>query len=198
MALTRSMLKAMGIEPEKVDEIIGAHVESIDALKDQISELKETAKEVDKLKAENERLKEEQPNGDEWEEKYQTEHEAFEAYKKEIKTQETTRAKLDKFRTLLDEVGLTGKLAETIIKTQDMDKIELTDDGELSGADALKGTLEADWKDYIGQSRTGGTTLEDPPAGDPANDFGKMTLSQKMQYANEHPDAREVVKWMKG
>ena len=44
MALTRSMLKAMGLEPEKVDEIIGAHVESIDALKDQISELKETSK----------------------------------------------------------------------------------------------------------------------------------------------------------
>lgn len=198
MALTRSMLKAMGIEPEKVDEIIGAHVESIDALKDQISELKESAKEVDKLKAENERLKAEQPEGNEWEEKYNSEHEAFEAYKKEIKSQETTRAKLDKFRALLNEVGLTGKLAETIIKTQDMDKIELTDTGELSGADALKGTLEADWKDYIGQTHTGGTPEPTPPIGDHADDFNKMSLSEKMQYANEHPNAPEVSAWMKG
>lgn len=198
MALTRSMLKAMGIEPEKVDEIIDAHVESIDALKDQISELKESAKEVDKLKAENERLKEEQPDGDEWKKKYRTEHEAFETYKNEIKAQETTRAKLDKFRELLHDVGLTGKLAETIIKTQDMEKIELTDTGELSGADALKGTLEADWKDYIGQAQTGGADIESPPDGDPTNDFDKMSLSKKMQYANEHPDAPEVVKWMKG
>ena len=138
MALTRSMLKAMGIEPEKVDEIIGAHVESIDALKDQISELKESAKEIEKLRSENERLKEEKPDGDEWEQKYQSEHEAFENYKKEIKTAETTRMKMDKFRALLTEVGLTGKLAETIIKTQDMDKIALTSEGELDGVKTLK------------------------------------------------------------
>lgn len=198
MALTRSMLKAMGIEPEKVDEIINAHVESIDGLKDRIAELQDAAKDVDRLKAEVDRLKEEQPEGNEWEEKYNSEHEAFENYKKEIKTQETTRAKLDKFRELLHGIGLTGKLAETIIKTQDMDKIELTDTGELSGADALRGTLEADWKDYIGQSNTGGTTIENPPDGDPSDNFGKMSLSQKMQYANEHPDAPEVANWMKG
>ena len=33
MALTRKMLKAMGIEDEKADEIIDAHAETVDALK---------------------------------------------------------------------------------------------------------------------------------------------------------------------
>lgn len=198
MALTRSMLKAMGIEPEKVDEIIGAHVESIDALKDQISELKESAKETEKLRSENERLKEEKPDGDEWEQKYQSEHEAFENYKKEIKTAETTRMKMDKFRALLTEVGLTGKLAETIIKTQDMDKIVLTSEGELDGVKTLKESLESDWKDYIGESHKGGTNHENPPAGNPSGDFEKMSLSEKMKYANENPEAPEVSAWMKG
>lgn len=35
MALTRRMLKAMGISDEQVDEIIAAHTETVDALKEQ-------------------------------------------------------------------------------------------------------------------------------------------------------------------
>ena len=33
MALTRKMLKAMGIEDEKIDQIIDEHAESVNALK---------------------------------------------------------------------------------------------------------------------------------------------------------------------
>ena len=35
MSLTRKMLKAMGIEDEKIDQIIEAHTETVDALKEQ-------------------------------------------------------------------------------------------------------------------------------------------------------------------
>ena len=52
------MLKAMGIEDEKIDEIIDAHTETVNALKDQAKEnssaaatLKEVQKELDDLKA---------------------------------------------------------------------------------------------------------------------------------------------------
>ena len=38
MALTRKMLRAMGIEDEKADEIIEAHAETVDALKQQIAD----------------------------------------------------------------------------------------------------------------------------------------------------------------
>ena len=40
MALTRRMLKALGIEDEKAEEIISAHIESTDALKAQRDEYK--------------------------------------------------------------------------------------------------------------------------------------------------------------
>ena len=33
MSLTRKMLKAMGIEEEKIDQIIEAHSETVDSLK---------------------------------------------------------------------------------------------------------------------------------------------------------------------
>ncbi|MEE8717538.1 MAG: hypothetical protein SOI24_10925 [Coriobacteriales bacterium] len=38
MALTRKMLRAMGIEDEKADEIIEAHAETVDALKQRIAD----------------------------------------------------------------------------------------------------------------------------------------------------------------
>lgn len=40
MALTRKMLKAMGIEDEKIDQIIDAHTETVEGLKDQVSSYK--------------------------------------------------------------------------------------------------------------------------------------------------------------
>ena len=37
MALTRRALKAMGIDEEKIDEIIALHTETVDGLKAEIS-----------------------------------------------------------------------------------------------------------------------------------------------------------------
>ena len=43
MSLTRKMLKAMGIEEEKIDQIIEAHSETVDALKKDRDTYKENA-----------------------------------------------------------------------------------------------------------------------------------------------------------
>ena len=40
MALTRKCLSALGIEAEKIDEIISAHTETVDGLKDEIAKYK--------------------------------------------------------------------------------------------------------------------------------------------------------------
>ena len=50
MALTRKMLKAMGIEEEKIDQIIEAHTETVDALKADRDKLKRTLKSSPKSK----------------------------------------------------------------------------------------------------------------------------------------------------
>ena len=41
--MTRKYLKAMGIEDEKIDQIIEAHTETVDGLKSEISNAKTTA-----------------------------------------------------------------------------------------------------------------------------------------------------------
>jgi hypothetical protein len=49
MALTRKFLAAMGIEAEKVDEIIAAHTETVNALKEERDTAKAQAAKVDDL-----------------------------------------------------------------------------------------------------------------------------------------------------
>ena len=43
MALTRKFLKALGIDEDKIDEIISAHGETVTALKDEIEKAKQSA-----------------------------------------------------------------------------------------------------------------------------------------------------------
>ena len=67
MSLTRKMLKAMGIEEEKIDQIIEAHSETVDSLKadrdsykEDAEKLKDVQKELDengKLKGANDHIK---------------------------------------------------------------------------------------------------------------------------------------------
>ena len=72
MALTRSMLKGMGLTEEQVGAIIDAHTETVDGLKDKLktaeadaSKLKAVQKELDDLKADK---------GDDYKSKYDKEH----------------------------------------------------------------------------------------------------------------------------
>jgi hypothetical protein len=58
MSLTRKMLRAMGIEDEKIDEIITAHTETVDALKEQRDQYKADAEKLPNVQKELQGLKE--------------------------------------------------------------------------------------------------------------------------------------------
>ena len=52
MALTRKYLTALGIESEKIDEIISAHTETVDGLKEQLRQFEADAKKLPEVQAE--------------------------------------------------------------------------------------------------------------------------------------------------
>ncbi|MEE6208498.1 MAG: hypothetical protein VZR95_10630, partial [Alphaproteobacteria bacterium] len=55
MALTRKFLTALGIEADKIDEIINAHSETVEALKSEIDTYKGKAEQLDKAQADLEK-----------------------------------------------------------------------------------------------------------------------------------------------
>lgn len=189
MALTRKMLKAMGIEEEKIEQIIEAHTETVDALKNERDELREKAeqlpdvqKQLDKLKAEAEK-----GNADSYKVKYEALKEDFDKYKGEVTAKETKSAKENALREALKKKGVLEKCIPNIIAVTNLDEIELDDKGAVT-ADTEKGLGEK-WSGFIPTQSDVAAKPETPPTNTNGGKaaFDAMPLSERMKFANEHP-----------
>ena len=162
MSLTRKMLKAMGIEEEKIDQIIEAHSETVDALKaDRDSykkdseNLKTVQKELDELKAQG---------NDGWKEKHDRLKDEFDKYKNDVQAKETKAAKEAAYRAILKDANLSEKGIEKAIKYAEWDKIELEADGKLKGANDHIKAVREEWAEYVTTTTTTGARTSTPPA----------------------------------
>ena len=161
MALTRRMLKAMGIEDEKIDQIIDAHTETVDALKDERDTYKANA---DKLPGVQKELDDLKKDGGDWQKKYEKEHTDFEAYKNEQTAKESKATKDAAFRALLKEAGIPDKRLDVIMKVTNLDEIELDKDGKIKDADKHTETVKTEYADFIVTTTERGADVATPPA----------------------------------
>ena len=162
MSLTRKMLKAMGIEEEKIDQIIEAHSETVDSLKadrdsykDDAEKLKDVQKELDDLKAKGD---------DGWKEKHDRLKVEFDQYKNDVQEKETKAAKEAAYRAVLKDANLSEKGIEKAVKYAEWDKIELGEDGKLKGANDHIKAVREEWAEYVTTTTTTGAKTSTPPA----------------------------------
>jgi hypothetical protein len=161
MSLTRKMLKAMGIEEEKIDQIIEAHTETVDSFKDKVNAYKDKAEKYDVVKKELDDLK----DGDnDWQKKYEKEHNDFEAYKTDITTKEAKRTKEHAVRELLKGAGVSEKRLDAVLKVTNLDDFELDKDGKIKDADKHTETVKTEWSDFIETTTEKGANTANPPA----------------------------------
>lgn len=130
MALTRKFLAALGIEEDKIQEIITAHGETVSALKQEKEDLQEkltaaqgnaskladVQKELDELKKED------------YKAKYETEKSAHDALKKDIADKATKSAKEAALKAYYESKNIKDGNLAIAMKGTDLEKIEL--DGE--------------------------------------------------------------------
>ena len=111
MALTRKMLKAMGIEDEKIDQIIDAHAETVDGLKESLKKAQADAQALPGLQKELETAQAdlEAAKKDGWKDKHDALKKEFEDYKKDVTAKETKAAKEAAARAYYESKGITGK-----------------------------------------------------------------------------------------
>lgn len=160
--LTRKMLKAMGIEDEKIDEIIDAHTETVDGLKDSLKAAKADA---DKLKAVQKELDElKSTNGDDYKAKYEKEHSDFDEYKKTVANEKATAEKRSLYRELLRECGVDAKRIDSVMKVADIDAAKVKD-GKIENAEDLTKSIKSEWADFIATDTTRGANVQNPPSG---------------------------------
>ena len=168
MALTRSMLKAMDLEEEKVESIIAAHAETVDGLKGQIERLEKKAEGVESLEKKIEELESQKPTED-WEAKYK-ESEArrdglakeFEGYREKVAAEKAEAEKASLYRSILARAGVDAKRIDSIMKVSDLSDLSV-EDGKLKDDDKIEKAVAEEWADFIPKVVTKGMNVATPP-----------------------------------
>ena len=164
MALTRKFLRALGIEDDKVEEIINAHLETVNPLKDERDNLKEQAEKAAELQKQVEALTEQSGTSEDLAKKYEDEHAAFEAYKAEVEAGKAVESKKAAYRKLLESSGIDPKRIDAVMRVSDVSAITVGEDGKIVDADKVSEQIKADWSDFVVSTGTVGQRVDTPPA----------------------------------
>lgn len=197
MALSRKFLTALGIDEDKADEIIKAHTETVDALKEQAEGNKTDAAELEKLKEQVKSLKADLAEADksDWEKKYNDLKTEYDGYKTEVENKATHSAKEAAYKRLLLDAGISEKRIATILKVSDIDGVELDKEGNIKSADKLTDSIKEEWADFIVTEHKEGAETSKPPASEGKG--GTMTKEDIMKIRDtadrqaamrEHPE----------
>lgn len=166
MAITRKLLKGMGLTEEQQDTIIEAHTDTVNGLKADVDRYKADAEKLPGVQKELDELKGKGDDG--YKEKYESEHKAFEDYKKTVDAEKTTAAKEKAVEAVLKKIGVSEKRLQSVAKLAKadglLDALELDDDGAVKEADKLEKSLKDSYSDYIVTTSTQGANTANPPA----------------------------------
>lgn len=192
MALTRKLLKGMGLTDEQVDTIIEAHTDTVDGLKDQIATYKADAEKLPGVQKELDDLKKEGADGG-YKAKYEKEHKDFQDYKDGVAAKESAAAKEKAARAYFQGKGIPAESMALVIRgaKAEIDGLEL--DGEkIKDSKALDDLLNGDYKGLIGKTTTKGTETQNPPE----TSGGKMTRDQIMAITDRTERRAAIAKNM--
>lgn len=171
MALTRKMLEAMGIDAEKIESIIEAHSESVNAIKAERDNWKAKAESVDTT--------------EDWKAKYEKEHSDFEAFRTAQHTRETRAAKETALREVYREAGIAEKYIPALLRIADYDSIEIGKDGKARDHARLVEAAKTENADFIPVTTVKSAETATPPAG------GKVKMTKEQIFAITDPAARQ-------
>lgn len=185
MALTRKLLKGMGLTEEQMDTIIEAHTDTEDELKSDLARYKADAEKLPGVQAELENLKAKGDDG--WKDKHDKVKKEFDDYKREQLQKETKSAKETAYRELLKSAGISEKRIDSVLKVTDLSAVELLEDGKIKNADDLKKSIKEEWADFVVTTKQKGADTKDPPA----NNGGAMSRDDifKIRDASERQAA---------
>ena len=165
-AALRKIFEGAEIEVPKdvLGQICDLHTSSMDNLPETIKELKSKLKTAEQ---ERDAAKAKVPvEGEETISKaeYEKLKGDFDTYKKDVEAKETHSKKVDAYRTILKDAGLSEKGIEKAIKYAEWDKIELESDGKLKGANDHIKAVKEEWAEYATTTTTTGAKTSNPPA----------------------------------
>ena len=183
MALTRKLLKSLGLEEAQIETIIDAHTETVDGLKESLKTAQTEAAKVEGLTRQlndaNDKLAK---AGDAA--KVQAD---FDAYKQEVEA-EKKAAKTDAdVRAILKDAGITrASFLDAVANSYDRSKLAYGEDGKITNRGELVTAAKTDYADFVASTASVGI----PPVTPPTGKAGGMTKDEIM--AIRDPEARQA------
>lgn len=160
MALTRAMLKGMGLNDEQISAIIDAHTETTNGLKEERDKYRADAEKLPNIQKELDEMKK---DGGDWQKKFEDEHKAFDDYKKGVESERTMTNLRNAYKKLLTEQKVGEKHIDSILRVTDFSKMKLKD-GAFENADELISNIKKDWSGFIATESEKGAKVETPPS----------------------------------
>lgn len=187
MALTRKLLKGMGLTDEQVDTIIEAHTDTVDGLKADVSKYKTDAEKLSSVQKELDDLKAKGDDG--WKEKHDKLKGEFDKYKGDIEAKETKANKEKAVRAFYESKGITGKNLEIAMRGSraEIDGIEMDGD-KIKDNSALDALVKGDFSGLVATTTTKGANTANPPA----NNGGKTGKTKEEIMAIRDPAVRQA------
>lgn len=207
MAFKRADLIALGIEPEKIETLIGWHSETVNALQATIDEKVVEADKLTKVQAELDKAKKDLAKANETiksanEADYKGKYEALTTEYEQFKADTTAKEKAAARRTALSEqlktAGYSDSATRLILRNGFADSVELDESGKAVNLDTVVKSIQADadFASFTPKVEDTSHNPATPPANNGASAFESMSLSDKMKYANDNPNAAEVRNWL--
>ena len=163
MALTRKLLKGMGLTDEQVDTIIEAHTDTVDGLKSDISKYKADAEKLPTVQKELDDLKAKGDDG--WKDKHDKVKKDFEDYKNGVESEKSKAAKEKAARAYFEGKNIIGKSLELAMRASAAEIAGLDLDGEkIKDTAVLDGLVAGDLAALVGSTTVRGSGTANPPA----------------------------------
>lgn len=186
MAITRRFLSALGIEADKIDEIITAHLETVNELKEARDKYKEDAEKLPDVQKQLDEAQDSAKNGGEYEAKYNDLKAEYDQYKETVEAEKANAAKSTQYRDLLRECGIPEKRLDAVLRLVDLDSVAVDKDGKIEGVEDVKKAIKTDWADFIPADNNQGAKVPAPPAG---GNEGNRSTSRAAMVAQKHYEA---------
>lgn len=200
MAFTRKFLAALGLESDKIDEIIAAHAEVVEALKTQNAEGKDAAAQLAKVNAELEAVKKslevaEQKLADaekaDYKGKFETEKAAREKLESDIAAKETAAKKEAALTAAAKKAKYSDDAISMILDSKQdyASRVEFGEDGKPTNIEDILGAIATDRPALTPKV----TESHHTPATPPANTGAKKPTKDEIMAIKNTTDRQRAI-----
>ena len=183
MSLSRQFLSAIGLESDKIDQVIERHSEAVEALKAQrdhakreAESLREGAEKAESLEKQIEELKAQIPT-DDWKAKYDSKNKEFEEFKAQVEAERINAQKATLYRNALKNAGVADRFLDDIMNMTDLKSVEMRD-GELVDVESINSRVKDKFSSFIETKRIEGTKVPEPPDSTPSDGANPEIVKQ--------------------